>query len=93
MHLGIYAYRRAFLLEFASWQPTPLELAEKLEQLRALEHGRSIGVLTVKRATHGVDTPEQYADFVRRQADFRPPAGPVERHADEARPSRAGTGG
>jgi 3-deoxy-manno-octulosonate cytidylyltransferase (CMP-KDO synthetase) len=67
LHLGIYAYRRAFLLEFASWQPTPLELTEKLEQLRALEHGRSIGVLTVKRATHGIDTPEQYADFVRRR--------------------------
>lgn len=67
LHLGIYAYRRAFLLEFASWQPTPLERTEKLEQLRALEHGRSIGVLTVKRATHGIDTPDQYADFVRRR--------------------------
>jgi 3-deoxy-manno-octulosonate cytidylyltransferase (CMP-KDO synthetase) len=68
LHLGIYAYRRAFLLEFASWQPTPLELTEKLEQLRALEHGRSIGVLMVKRASHGIDTPEQYVDFVRRRA-------------------------
>ena len=43
LHLGIYAYRRPFLLEFASWKPTPLEMTEKLEQLRALEHGRSIG--------------------------------------------------
>jgi 3-deoxy-manno-octulosonate cytidylyltransferase (CMP-KDO synthetase) len=43
LHLGIYAYRRPFLLEFASWTPTPLERAEKLEQLRALEHGKSIG--------------------------------------------------
>ena len=66
LHLGIYAYRRPFLLEFASWRPTPLETTEKLEQLRALEHGRSIYVLPVDRATHGIDTPEQYADFVRR---------------------------
>lgn len=66
LHLGIYAYRRSFLLEYASWQPTPLEQTEKLEQLRALEHGRSIRVLRVHRATHGIDTPEQYAEFVRR---------------------------
>lgn len=66
LHLGIYAYRREFLLNFASWQPTPLELTEKLEQLRALEHGQSIHVLKVSRATHGIDTAEQYADFVKR---------------------------
>lgn len=66
LHLGIYAYRRSFLLEFASWKPTPLEQTEKLEQLRALEHGRSIGVLITPRATHGIDTPEQYAAFVKR---------------------------
>ena len=66
LHLGIYAYRRTFLLQFASWAPTPCELTEKLEQLRALEHGRSIYVLKVQRATHGIDTAEQYAAFVRR---------------------------
>ena len=66
LHLGIYAYRRDFLLKFASWPPTPLESTEKLEQLRALEHGRSIYVLKVDRATHGIDTPEQYESFVRR---------------------------
>jgi 3-deoxy-manno-octulosonate cytidylyltransferase (CMP-KDO synthetase) len=66
LHLGIYAYRRPFLLEFAGWKPTPLERTEKLEQLRALEHGKSIGVLVVQRATHGIDTPEQYAEFVKR---------------------------
>ena len=66
LHLGIYAYRRQFLLEYASWQPTPLEQAEKLEQLRALEHGRKLFVLKVDRATHGIDTPEQYAEFVHR---------------------------
>ena len=64
LHLGIYAYRREFLLRYASWPPTPLELTEKLEQLRALEHGRSLFVLRVARATHGIDTPEQYDDFV-----------------------------
>lgn len=66
LHLGIYAYRRGFLLQFAAWPPTPCERAEKLEQLRALEHGRSIYVLKVSRATHGVDTPQQYAEFVKR---------------------------
>jgi 3-deoxy-manno-octulosonate cytidylyltransferase (CMP-KDO synthetase) len=66
LHLGIYAYRRRFLLEFAKLPPTALEQAEKLEQLRALEHGRSIYVMKVDRATHGIDTPEQYAEFVKR---------------------------
>lgn len=66
LHLGIYAYRRKFLLEYASWAPTPLETTEKLEQLRAIEHGVSIFVLKVARATHGIDTAEQYADFVKR---------------------------
>jgi 3-deoxy-manno-octulosonate cytidylyltransferase (CMP-KDO synthetase) len=46
-HVGIYAYRRQTLTEFARLEPTPLELAEKLEQLRALENGIAIGVVTV----------------------------------------------
>lgn len=66
LHLGIYAYRRDFLLRFASWPPTPLESTEKLEQLRVLEHGGEIRVLAVRRATHGIDTPAQYEAFVRR---------------------------
>ena len=66
LHLGIYAYRREFLLTFASWPPGRLETTEKLEQLRALEHGRSIFVLTTSRATHGIDTLAQYQDFVER---------------------------
>ena len=68
LHLGIYAYRREFLLQYAGWPATPLEKTEKLEQLRALEHGRSIHVLKVSRATHGIDTPEQYEAFVKRVA-------------------------
>lgn len=57
LHLGLYAYRRDFLLEFAGWPPTPLERAESLEQLRALEHGARIRVVTVAERALGVDTP------------------------------------
>jgi 3-deoxy-manno-octulosonate cytidylyltransferase (CMP-KDO synthetase) len=64
LHLGIYAYRWQFLLDFTSWPPSSLEKTEKLEQLRALEHGRSIYVVKVARATHGIDTKEQYEAFV-----------------------------
>jgi 3-deoxy-manno-octulosonate cytidylyltransferase (CMP-KDO synthetase) len=66
LHLGVYAYCRHFLLKFAAWSPTRLEQIERLEQLRALEHGVSIDVLPMKRATHGIDTPQQYAEFVAR---------------------------
>jgi len=69
LHLGIYAYRRPFLLKFAGWPQTPLEKTEKLEQLRALEHGRSIFVLKIDRATHGIDTVAQYAEFVKRHKE------------------------
>lgn len=57
-HIGIYAYRHAFLLEFASWPRTGLERAERLEQLRALEHGRTIKVVPATGRYLGVDTPE-----------------------------------
>ena len=66
LHLGVYAYRRAFLLAFAKLTPTPLERVERLEQLRALEHGHSIAVAVVSRATVGIDTPADYEAFVRR---------------------------
>jgi 3-deoxy-manno-octulosonate cytidylyltransferase (CMP-KDO synthetase) len=69
LHLGIYAYARPFLLKLAGWKPTPAETAEKLEQLRVLEHGEAISVLKVERATHGIDTPEQYQAFVKRYRD------------------------
>ncbi len=68
LHLGIYAYRRDFLLKYALMAQTPLELAEKLEQLRAIETGHKLFVQIVDRATHGIDTPEQYEAFVRRAA-------------------------
>ena len=57
-HLGIYGYRRTFLLAFASLAPTPLELAESLEQLRALEHGHRIRTVVTRFDSIGVDTPE-----------------------------------
>lgn len=66
LHLGMYAYRRDFLLEFTEWGVSPRECAEHLEQLRAIEHGCSIAVGLVRRAAVGIDTPEDYAAFVHR---------------------------
>jgi 3-deoxy-manno-octulosonate cytidylyltransferase (CMP-KDO synthetase) len=56
-HIGIYVYRRDFLLQFAKMPPTYLEMAEKLEQLRALENGFRIKVEETKYESIGVDTP------------------------------------
>ena len=61
-HIGLYAFRRQFLMEFASWPPSALERMEGLEQLRALERGHAIRVLPARGRYHGVDTPE---DLVR----------------------------
>ena len=60
-HIGIYAYRRAALARFVALPPSPLELREKLEQLRALEAGMIVGVACVDHAPFGVDTPEDLA--------------------------------
>lgn len=57
-HIGLYAYRKEFLLRFTRWPQTELERAEKLEQLRILEHGSSIRVLETPYDSIGVDTPE-----------------------------------
>lgn len=57
-HIGLYVYRRDVLLAFASLQPTGLERAESLEQLRALEHGLRIKVTETTYDSLGVDTPE-----------------------------------
>ncbi len=57
-HTGLYAYRRDFLLKYARLEATPLERAEALEQLRALEHGYRIKVVKVAHRSIGVDTPE-----------------------------------
>ncbi len=66
LHLGIYAYRKRFLLEFAGMSPTPAEQAEKLEQLRALENGHRIVAAVVESAAAGIDTMEDYEAFVAR---------------------------
>lgn len=58
-HKGIYAYSRSFLERFVTWTPTPMEQAESLEQLRALENGAAIHVLITDDTSPGVDTPEQ----------------------------------
>lgn len=66
LHLGLYAYRRDFLLKLTELAPSRLEQLEKLEQLRALEAGARIQVGTVERRAVGIDTPEDYARFVER---------------------------
>jgi 3-deoxy-manno-octulosonate cytidylyltransferase (CMP-KDO synthetase) len=64
-HKGIYAYSRGFLERFVSWPPSPLERAESLEQLRALENGASIRVIPTHDTSPGVDTPEQALEIER----------------------------
>jgi len=67
-HLGLYAYRREFLLRIAALPSTPLERAEGLEQLRVLEHGFRIGTAETTADTIGIDTPEDL-ERVRRLVD------------------------
>ncbi|MBV8815920.1 MAG: 3-deoxy-manno-octulosonate cytidylyltransferase [Verrucomicrobia bacterium] len=57
-HLGVYGFRRKALLDFVNLPPSPLETAEQLEQLRALENGMTIRVIVSKTSSIGVDTPE-----------------------------------
>ena len=58
VHVGLYAFRREFLLRFAALPQTPLEVAESLEQLRALEHGYRIRTVVTEHHSIGVDTPD-----------------------------------
>lgn len=71
-HIGIYGYRRDFLMQFVRWRPTPLERTEKLEQLRALEHGATIQVVRTRHRALGVDTPE---DVLRAEKALAPKTG------------------
>lgn len=57
-HIGLYVYRREFLLKYPDLPRGPLEMAERLEQLRALENGYKIRVAETEYESHGVDTPE-----------------------------------
>jgi len=65
-HIGIYVYRKEFLLKITTLPQTSLEKIEKLEQLRAIENGFPILVGKVKHVCDGIDTPKQYAAFVER---------------------------
>jgi 3-deoxy-manno-octulosonate cytidylyltransferase (CMP-KDO synthetase) len=67
-HVGLYVYRRDFLLKFASLPATFLEMAEKLEQLRAIENGIKIRVVETEFESIGVDTPE---DLIKAQEQYR----------------------
>ncbi|MAE61363.1 MAG: 3-deoxy-manno-octulosonate cytidylyltransferase [Planctomycetaceae bacterium] len=67
-HLGIYAYRRAFLERYIRLPATPAEQTEQLEQLRVLEHGHAIAAVVAEAHHHGIDTAEQYEAFVTRHA-------------------------
>ena len=60
-HIGIYAFGREALERFATLPPSPLEQRERLEQLRALEAGMTIGVALVDTVPLGVDTPDDLA--------------------------------
>lgn len=68
-HLGIYAYRKDFILTVTKLPQTPLEKIEKLEQLRVLENGYKILTGKVTHIADGIDTPEQYSAFVARQSE------------------------
>ena len=71
-HIGLYAYRRAALARFVALPPSPLELREKLEQLRALEAGMRIDVKCVAGVPMSVDTPD---DLEKVRAHFRAGSG------------------
>ena len=66
LHLGLYAYRRDFLLKMGTLPQSPLETTESLEQLRVIAHGYPILCGTTEHSSTGIDTPEDYAAFVRR---------------------------
>ena len=63
LHVGLYVYRVGFLQKFTKLERTPLEIAESLEQLRALEHGYRIRVVEVENESWGIDTPEDLKRF------------------------------
>ncbi|MCA9176544.1 MAG: 3-deoxy-manno-octulosonate cytidylyltransferase [Planctomycetales bacterium] len=65
-HVGLYAYRREFLLELAEWPAAAIEEVESLEQLRVLHRGHSIQVAVINHSALGIDTPEDYRAFVKR---------------------------
>jgi len=71
-HIGLYVYRREFLLAYASLPPTPLEGIEKLEQLRALERGHRIRVVLTEHESFGVDIPDDLSKILQHLAEGGP---------------------
>ncbi len=65
-HIGLYAYRREFLLRLSQMPPSPLEQVEKLEQLRVLQAGFPIRVGVIEQSCRGIDTADDYRAFVSR---------------------------
>jgi len=65
-HVGVYAFSAAFLEAFTRLPPTPNEKERRLEQMRALDHGHRIRAVKARHGGTGIDTPEDYAAFVRR---------------------------
>lgn len=82
-HIGVYAFRPEALRAFCALERGTLEARESLEQLRWLEAGRSIRVLTVSEGSVGIDTPEHYAQFLARERARRP-SGPTPRARSNA---------
>ncbi|MCP4643754.1 MAG: 3-deoxy-manno-octulosonate cytidylyltransferase [bacterium] len=75
VHIGLYVYRRDFLLEYAKWPQTPLEQLESLEQLRALERGYPIAVVETEYESIGVDRPddlERVREIIERALEGQP---------------------
>jgi 3-deoxy-manno-octulosonate cytidylyltransferase (CMP-KDO synthetase) len=66
VHLGIYAFRADFLQAYTQLPPTAREKERRLEQLRALDHGHRILAVRARKRGIGIDTPADYAAFVRR---------------------------
>jgi 3-deoxy-manno-octulosonate cytidylyltransferase (CMP-KDO synthetase) len=65
-HIGLYVYRKNFLLDYAAMPRTALEAAEKLEQLRALENGHRIKVVITQYESFGVDIPDDLGKILKR---------------------------
>ena len=83
LHIGLYVYRRSTLLRLAALPPTPLEERERLEQLRALEHGIRIRVVVTHHESFGVDTPADLERVRRMMTGERP-----ESHVERARKTK-----
>ena len=71
-HQGIYGFRRETLLQFVRWKPSPLERAESLEQLRAMENGVKVHVLVTATGSPGIDTPEDATALEQKLARAKP---------------------